>query len=381
MSRPEDYRFMARALELARRGLYSADPNPRVGCVVVAADRIVGEGWHERAGEPHAEVHALRAAGERARGATAYVTLEPCSHHGRTPPCADALIKAGVGRVIIAADDANPRVSGQGVARLRAAGIAVEQGVLAEPSESLNAGFLKRMRTGLPLVRLKLAVSLDGRTAMASGESQWITGPAARSDVQRLRARSSAVVTGVGTVLADNPSLTVRPAEMGDLGQACSPARQPLRVVLDSMLRTGPDAKVIGRDGRCVLVTGEQGLAGQARVRELMAAGGRVQGLEADNRPGIQPLLRWLAAEECNEVLVEAGPTLAGAFLSLGLVDEFWLYQAPTMLGSNARPMAVLPLDRMSQQLRLRQVDQRRVGEDLRTVFVPERSVIGDGAE
>ncbi len=379
MSRPEDYRFMARALELARRGLYSTDPNPRVGCVVVAGGRIVGEGWHERAGEPHAEVHALRAAGAQARGATVYVTLEPCSHHGRTPPCADALVDACVDRVVVAAGDANPRVSGQGMARLEAAGIDVEQGILATSAESLNAGFLKRMRTGLPLVRLKLAVSLDGRTAMASGESQWITGPAARSDVQRLRARSSAIVTGVGTVLADDPSLTVRTAEMGDLGQALEPSHQPLRVVLDSMLRTGPRARVIGGDGRCVVVTGKQGLASRTRVGQLMAAGARIQGLDADKRPDIHELLKWLATENCNEVLVESGPILAGAFLSLGLVDEFWLYQAPTLLGSDARPMAVMPFEHMAQQLRLRPLDQRRVGRDLRTIFVPERSLPRDG--
>jgi diaminohydroxyphosphoribosylaminopyrimidine deaminase/5-amino-6-(5-phosphoribosylamino)uracil reductase len=236
------------------------------------------------------------------------------------------------------------------------------------------------MRTGLPLVRLKLAVSLDGRTAMASGESQWITGPAARSDVQRLRARSSAIVTGVGTVLADDPALTVRTAEMGDLGQALEPSHQPLRVVLDSMLRTGPRARVIGRDGRCVVVTGKQGLAGQNRVGQLMAAGARVQGLDADKRPDIHALLKWLATESCNEVLVESGPILAGAFLSLGLVDEFWLYQAPTLLGSDARPMAVMPFERMAQQLRLHPLDQRRVGSDLRTIFVPERSQPRGGA-
>ena len=373
MATPTDYGFMARALELARRGLYSTDPNPRVGCVIVSAGQIVGEGWHERAGEPHAEVHALRSAGDKARGATAYVTLEPCSHHGRTPPCADALIEAGIARVVIGAGDANPQVAGQGTARLKAAGIAIESGVMAGPATALNAGFLKRMSQGRPLVRLKLAVSLDGRTAMASGESQWITGPQARSDVQRLRARSSAIVTGIGTVLADNPSLNVRPQDMGELGAACEPGRQPLRVILDSRLQLDPKARVIGHDGRCVVLTGSAGAEQRRIVGALVEAGARVQSLSSSrDQPDLRSVLEWLAAADANEILVEAGPTLAGAFLEQRLVDELWVYQAPTLLGSDARPMAVMPLQRMTQQMRLQRLDQRRVGEDLRTVFALE---------
>lgn len=369
MSRTDDFRFMARALELARRGLYSTDPNPRVGCLVVGQGKVVGEGWHVRAGEPHAEIHALRAAGELSRGATVYVTLEPCSHQGRTPPCADALVDAGVARVVVAAGDANPRVSGSGIARLRAAGIEVEEGVLAEEAAALNAGFLKRMGRGRPLVRLKLATSLDGRTAMASGESQWITGRAARADVQRLRGRSSAILTGIGTVMADNPSLNVRTAEMGHLGAAAEPARQPLRLVLDSRLRIRTDARIIGRDGRCVVVSGQAAARDHHKTGALMEAGARVHPVEGGERPDLEKVLDWLARSDCNEVLVEAGPTLAGEFLSRRLVDELWLYQAPTLLGSRARPMAEMPLDRMAEQLRLRPLDQRHLGEDLRTIF------------
>lgn len=369
MSLTDDFRFMARALELARRGLYSTDPNPRVGCLVVAHGEVVGEGWHLRAGEPHAEIHALRAAGERARGATIYVTLEPCSHQGRTPPCAEALIDAGVARVVVAAGDANPRVSGSGIARLRAAGIDVVEGVLAEQAAALNAGFLKRMGGGRPLIRLKVAISLDGRTAMASGESQWITGRAARSDVQRLRARSSAILTGIGTVMADNPSLNVRTGEMGDLGQAAEPSRQPLRLVLDSRLRIGTNARIIGQDGRCVVVSGLAVAGDHHRIGALMEAGARVHSIESPNRPDLEQVLDWLAGSDCNEVLVEAGPTLAGEFISRRLVDELWLYQASTLLGSRARPMAEMPLDRMAEQLRLRPLDQRHLGDDLRTIF------------
>ena len=366
----EDTRHMARALQLARRGLYSTAPNPRVGCVVVADGQVVGEGWHQRAGEPHAEVHALRQAGARARGATVYVTLEPCSHQGRTPPCADALVNAGVARVVVAMTDPNPQVAGQGLARLRAAGIEATAGVLEAEAEALNPGFYKRMRQGLPLVRLKLAMSLDGRTAMASGESQWITGAAARSDVQRLRARSGAVVTGIGTVIADDPALNVRLRDMGPLGDNAAPVVQPLRVVLDSALRIQPEARLFQNEGACLVVTTGMGQSVQpGTVAALLERGVDVVSL-ADTPPlALAPVLRLLAERQINDVLVEAGPTLAGAFIEQGLVDELWLYQAPTLLGSLARPLVNLELTRMQEQRRLRVLDRRQIGDDLRWIL------------
>lgn len=370
MSVSDDRRHMARALQLAERGLYSTDPNPRVGCVIVADGEVVGEGWHERAGEPHAEVHALRMAGDRARDATAYVTLEPCSHHGRTPPCADALIRAGVGRVVVAVEDPNPQVSGGGLQRLREAGIAVETGLLTAQAEAQNPGFLSRMRRGRPFVRIKLAASLDGRTAMASGESQWITGPEARADVQRLRARSSAIVTGIGTLLADRPSLTVREAEMGALGDYAPPRRQPLRVVMDAQLRSSADMPLFQQDGDCAVLTTQMALEAQAaQAADLRAAGVLVEAL--GNRSKVDPVatLDWLGRRGCNEVLVEAGPTLAGAFLSAGLVDEFWLYQAPVLLGSEARPLLELPLQRMTERVPLKVLDRRMLGQDQRMIL------------
>ncbi|MBS7690869.1 bifunctional diaminohydroxyphosphoribosylaminopyrimidine deaminase/5-amino-6-(5-phosphoribosylamino)uracil reductase RibD [Pseudomonas lalucatii] len=365
-----DQGFMARALELARKGLYSTHPNPRVGCVIVAAGRIVGEGWHARAGEPHAEVHALRQAGERARGATAYVTLEPCSHHGRTPPCADALVAAGVARVVAAMQDPNPQVAGNGLARLQQAGIEVLCGVLEGDARVLNGGFIKRMEQGLPLVRVKLAMSLDGRTAMASGESQWITGPAARAAVQRLRARSSVVLSGADTVLADGARLTVRPDELG-LGaelSALAAARPPLRVLVDGRLRVPLDVPFFQ--------------AGPALVATCAAAAARERFLEEGHEllavPGsnghvdLRRLLLALAARGANEVLVEAGPRLAGAFARQGLVDEYRLFVAPKLLGSSARPLLELPLTRMAEAPELRILDIRAVGEDWQIIAVPK---------
>ncbi len=338
MTTTDDARWMARALRLARRGLYTTDPNPRVGCVLVRDGRVVGEGWHERAGGPHAEVVALRQAGEAAHGATCYVTLEPCSHHGRTPPCADALVAAGVARVVAAMEDPNPRVRGRGLARLRAAGISVASGLMAGPARELNIGFVARMERGRPWLRLKSAASLDGRTAMASGESQWITGPAARRDVQRWRARASAVLTGVDTVLADDPALTVRPDELG-----VDPGRQPLRVVVDSRLRTPPDARLFRCPGP-VLVATTAG-ADAERVRALEAAGAEVLALAADGqgRVSLPELFRALAAREVNEVHTEAGARLSGALLAAGLADEWLLYQAPTVLGDGGRGLFHLP--------------------------------------
>ena len=372
MSLTDDTHYMSLALQLAERGLYSTHPNPRVGCVVVREGKVVGQGWHHRAGEPHAEVNALNDADDEARGATVYVTLEPCSHHGRTPPCADALIDSGVARVVIAVADTNPAVAGQGLARLEQAGIGVTTGILENPARELNGGFLRRMQGGRPWCRVKMAASLDGRTAMASGESQWITGPQARSDVQRLGARSAAIITGAGTVRADNPSLTVRPEELGDIGHKALPATEPLRVVLDRNLTTPPEARVITGSGSAVIVTTEAAIDA-TKSRLLRDNGAEVITVEpdGDGQPDLGAVIAELAARNINEVLIEAGPILAGAALASGIVDEFWLYQAPTLLGSNARPMAALSLDTMAQQHRMAVLDRRIVGGDQRIILQP----------
>lgn len=364
-----DAAYMATALQLARQGLFSTHPNPRVGCVIVAGGEVVGEGWHVRAGEPHAEVHALRQAGERARGATAYVTLEPCSHHGRTPPCAEALVRAGVGRVVAAMQDPNPQVAGRGLALLRAAGIAVACGVLESEARELNVGFIKRMERGLPYVRVKLAMSLDGRTAMASGESQWITGPAARAAVQRLRARSSVIITGADTVLFDNARLTVRADELGvDAEQAAlAAARPPLRVLIDGQLRVPLSAAFFQAGPTLVTCCDDDGCAA-----EYQAAGHELQALPRGNGHVDLPLLlAGLAAGGANEVLVEAGPRLAGAFARKGLVDEYQIFMAPQLLGSSARPLLDWPLEHMAEapQLAIREI--RAVGNDWRIIAVP----------
>lgn len=365
-----DQAFMARALELARKGLYSTHPNPRVGCVIVRDGNVVGEGWHAKAGEPHAEVHALRQAGDKARGATAYVTLEPCSHHGRTPPCADALVAAGVARVVAAMQDPNPQVAGRGLLRLMNAGISVQSGVLEAEARALNAGFVKRMEHGLPLVRVKLAMSLDGRTAMASGESQWITGPAARAAVQRLRARSSVVLSGADTVLADAARLTVRPDELG-LGAeltALAQARPPLRVLIDGRLRV-PLSAPFFQAGPALVATCAAATSRNRYVddgHELLAMPG------SNGHVDLRKLLLDLAGRGANEVLVEAGPKLAGAFARLGLVDEYQLFVAPKFLGSSARPLLDLPLARMAEAKPLKIVDMRAVGDDWRIIAVPD---------
>ncbi|WP_373190520.1 bifunctional diaminohydroxyphosphoribosylaminopyrimidine deaminase/5-amino-6-(5-phosphoribosylamino)uracil reductase RibD [Halomonas sp.] len=367
--------WMARALTLARRGRYTTDPNPCVGCVLVKDDRVVGEGWHERAGEPHAEIHALRAAGGRARGATAYVTLEPCSHQGRTGPCALALVEAGVARVVVAMQDPNPRVAGQGIARLREAGVEVAVGVLEEQALALNPGFVMRMSHGRPFVRLKMAMSLDGRTAMRSGESQWITGPQARREVQRLRARSSAILTGVETIIFDNARLTVRPEQLElPAGEALT-TRQPLRVVVDSRLRLPLAAACLRELGRTLVVT----LKGHdpERCERLQAAGAEVVAMPAgaDGRIDLDALLRHLAAaEQANEVLLETGATLAGAMLAAGLIDEMQLFVAPTLLGGEARPLFALPgLTLMAQKKGLDIHDIRAVGQDWRITARPRQ--------
>lgn len=358
-----DAAHMGRALALARRGLWTTDPNPRVGCVIAHGEQVVGEGWHRRAGEPHAEVEALCAAGERARGATAYVTLEPCSHHGRTPPCTDALIAAGVARVVFAAGDPNPRVNGGGAARLEAAGIAVQSGLAAAAARALNAGFFSRMTRGRPHVRVKVGASIDGGTALANGASRWITSPEARADVQRLRARSSAVATGSGTVLADDPRLDVR------LEGA---TRQPLRVVLDARLRIPPQARVFAPPGEALLLTRAD--ADVARLAQLRARGLRVAGIPGGSEGGLdlRATLALLAAEEVNELLVEGGPVITGAFLAAGLVDEFVFYLSPSLLGGGSRRIAELPLlEDLEARWRFTFADVRRVGPDLRLTLVP----------
>ena len=351
-----DERAMGRALELAALGLETTDPNPRVGCVLVRDGTIVGEGWHRCAGEAHAEVRALEAAGARAQGATAYVTLEPCNHFGRTPPCTEALIGAQVARVVFATQDPNPQVQGSGAQRLRAAGIRVEQGLCAAAAEALNVGFFRRMRTGLPYVRVKLAMSLDGRTALANGRSHWITGPAARADVQRWRARSSAVLTGIGTVLADDPELTVR--------EPAGALRQPARVVLDTHWRTPASARLL-RSPAPVIIFGARASAPPPAL--AAAAGARL--IETDPRD-LRAVLSTLARMKCNEILVEAGAVLAGAFLAAGFADELIVYMAPLLLGPQARALAELPLlERLEGALRFELHDTRLCGGDLRLIL------------
>ncbi len=355
----DDHLWMAHAHRLAARGLYTTHPNPRVGCVLVKDGKLIGEGYHVEAGGWHAEIHALHEAGEQATGATAYVTLEPCSHQGRTPPCSDALIAAGIERVVIALEDPNPAVAGRGIQRLQDAGIVVQSGLQADGCEQLNPGFLKRMRHGRPYVRVKMAQSLDGRTAMASGESQWITGPEARYDVQRLRAQSAAIMTGVGTVLTDNPSLNVR--------ELNARFKQPLRVILDPQATTPPHAILFSIPSPILIAVAEDAQIPEAWLHNeqisllpLSASGDRLD---------LSRLMEVLADMEINEVHVEAGATLSGALIEQQLVDELVIYTAPLLLGSDARPLFHLPLASMSEKIRLKRVDQRMVGNDQRVVL------------
>lgn len=358
-----DYRHMARALQIARRGLYSAHPNPRVGCVLVAGGESVGEGWHALTGAAHAEVLALEAAAGRARGATAYLTLEPCAHTGRTGACADALIAAGVGRVVAAMRDPFPQVAGNGFEKLRAAGISVDIGLMQDEARELNRGFLSRVERGRPWVRLKMASSLDGATAMLSGESRWITGAAARRDVQRLRAQSGAILTGVGTVNADDPALTLRDDFAG--------MPQPMRAIVDSRLSINRNAKLLQDGGRTVLFCADDSRREDAadldtEIVKLPARGGR---------PSLLAVLRHLAEREINDVLVEAGPTLAGGLLMAGLVDELVIYQAPHIMGTETRRLAVTPgWSRLADRLQLRVTDRRAIGADLRITALPTAS-------
>lgn len=363
--------FMSQALQLARLGIYSTSPNPRVGCLIVKEGEIVGRGWHQKAGEGHAEVLALREAGAQAQGATAYVTLEPCSHFGRTPPCAQALIDAGVHTVVGACFDPNPQVAGRGYQMLEAAGIEVITGVLQAQAEQLNAGFMQRMRTGLPRVSVKLAQSLDGRTAMQSGESQWITGPQARQDVQRLRAQSCAIITGADSVLIDNPSMNVRFAEAG-IELAESLQRQPLRVIVDGQQRMTGAENIFQQAGDILIAHQDEAAYRFSRSENLGKLLFWQSPTTANNKVDLTALLQHLAQQECNEVLVESGAQLAGAFVEQNLVQQLILYCAPTLLGNLARPLLSLPFSKMQQQRRWQWQDVRMIGNDLRLTLTPE---------
>lgn len=350
-----DERWMGQALALASLGVNTTTPNPAVGCVIVDNQgRLVGQGYHQRAGGPHAEIHALREAGDKARGATAYVTLEPCNHQGRTGPCSQALIDAGIARVVYAMEDPNPLVCGQGLARLRAAGIEVIGPCLEAQARLLNRGFIKRMSEGLPFLTCKLAMSLDGRTAMANGESQWITGEAAREDVQTLRAKSCAIITGIGTVLADNPSLTWR------INRPEGVTRQPMRVVLDRQLRTPPTAAILQQPGTTWLISETA-----APVNSPLAP--FVKNLPDD----LPAVMHWLGAEGCNEVLLESGSKLAGRFLAAGLIDELVVYLAGTLMGSSALPLFELPLEHMSERVGLKIHSICPIGNDWKIIATP----------
>lgn len=354
-----DHAFMARALRLAERGLFTTMPNPRVGCVIVKDGVIVGEGWHEQAGKPHAEVHALRAAGSQARGATAFVTLEPCSHHGRTPPCANALIDAGIARVVAAMRDPNPQVAGRGLELLTLAGIDVQVGLLEAEARELNIGFIARMTRGRPWIRLKTASSLDGKTALANGASKWITASPARSDVQRWRARACVILTASGTVLADDPHMNVREIEI---------PRQPLKVIVDSTLRTPLDAKIL-RGGAFIACAAAE----PSRRAALEAAGAQVLEMpDAHGRVDLNRLMSELGRQGINEVHVEAGATLNGALLAAGLVDEWLSYVAPVAMGDAARGLFNIPeLTDMAERRRFKLLDAAMLGADLRLRLRP----------
>jgi diaminohydroxyphosphoribosylaminopyrimidine deaminase/5-amino-6-(5-phosphoribosylamino)uracil reductase len=366
-----DHAFMARAIALTGRGRETATPNPNVACVIVKDGRIVGEGWHAKAGEPHAEAHALAAAGESAAGATVYVTLEPCAHHGRTGPCADKLAAAHVARVVAAMQDPFPEVNGKGAARLRAAGIRVDVGLMEREAREVHRGFLSRVTRGRPWITLKAAASLDGRIALANGESRWITGEAARRDVHAMRARACAVLTGIGTVLRDDPELTVRHV-------AC--LRQPRRVLIDSRLDVSPEARILKGEPPIIFT-----VSPDARKRALLeAAGAEVVAAPIDPvKPGktdLAAIARELGRRGFNEVMVETGAKLNGSLLAAGVVDEVVLYLAPQFLGDTAQGLFALPeFTSLDQALRPQVIDVRAVGDDIRVTarFVP--SPLGEG--
>jgi diaminohydroxyphosphoribosylaminopyrimidine deaminase/5-amino-6-(5-phosphoribosylamino)uracil reductase len=368
----QDALYMAQAIRLAERGQLTVRPNPAVGCVIVKANQVVGEGWHIRAGTPHAEVHALRMAGDHARGATAYVTLEPCSHYGRTPPCCDALTAAGVVRVVVAMQDPNPLVAGSGIARLRAAGIHVDVGLMETSARGLNVGFLSRMERGLPFVRAKVGASLDGKTALLNGQSQWITSEAARADVQQLRSRSGAIITGIGTLLTDNPSLNVRLAGFESF--------QPLRVILDTRLRSPLDAQLFGLSGELLILTSAQALTQQAeKVDALTQLGVRVLpvALDESGRLNLASVMKLLASDfTINDVLIEAGANLTANAIAVGMVDELWWYTSGAIMGEARSALAGMPLFGSMQQVpRWRLLEQRLIGEDVRSRWVPPAAV------
>lgn len=359
--------FMSRAIQLAKRGQYTTHPNPRVGCVLVKNGQVIAEGYHQRPGEGHAEVNALKIAAETAKGSTVYVTLEPCSHTGKTPPCANALIEAGVSNVIVAMQDPNPQVSGSGISALKKAGINVTSGILEEQARALNPGFINRMEHGLPFVRVKMATSLDGRTALASGESKWITGVAARQDVQYWRAKSSAILTGIGTILADDPSLTVRlsASELDIKGEV----RQPLRVILDSQLKCPVNAKLLSLPGRTLIYT--QSISTKA-IQALESAGAEVVRIEQAGLNGnlsLTTVLQDLAKREVNEIHTEAGAKLCGSLIQEGLSSELLLYMAPHILGSDGLGAFHLPqLKTMQHRIKLSIKDMRAIGDDWRII-------------
>jgi diaminohydroxyphosphoribosylaminopyrimidine deaminase/5-amino-6-(5-phosphoribosylamino)uracil reductase len=351
-----DHQYMSRALQLAKKGIYTTAPNPNVGCVLVKDGEVIGEGWHEKYGEAHAEINALKQAGKKAEGATAYVTLEPCCHQGKTPPCADALIKAKIKRVVAAMIDPHTKVAGKGLEQLESAGIFVERGLLEEQAKALNLGFIKRMQKRLPYVRCKLAMSLDGRTAMASGESKWITSAAAREDVQLLRAKSNAILTGVGTVLADDPSMTVRLDGIDS---------QPLRVVVDTHLSMSPNAKMLKEKGKTILMTCS---AAEHIAQALKSAGADIHMMPyCNSNVDLKSVLQQLSDMHINDVLLETGATLSGAMLQAGLIDELIIYMAPVLMGNDARGLFSLPgMETMQDKIELEIIDQRIVGQDIR---------------
>lgn len=363
-----DYQHMSRALQIAQRGLYSTDPNPRVGCVIVKDNSVLAEGWHQKAGHPHAEIEALKNASENntfadVSGATCYVSLEPCAHHGRTPPCTEALIKAGIRRVVAATIDPNPLVAGKGLQQLNEAGIETGSGLMEAQARELNPGFEMRMKQGRPFVRCKLAMSLDGKTALANGQSQWISSDESRMDVQRLRARSSAVMTGIGTVIADDPSMSVR---LSGSSEWTKHGRQPLRVILDSDLEISPDAKILGLPGDVIIFNASE--CGDKK-KQLANLGVEMVSVEAKRGSAfLEYVLRYLAREkEINEVLLETGSTLSGEMLQAGFIDELIIYLAPTLLGQDAKALFQLPLiDNMSDRISLNISDIRTIGKDIR---------------
>lgn len=351
---------MALALGLARRGLFTTDPNPRVGCVITDGQRVKGQGWHREAGGPHAEIAALQDAAGPVDGHTAYITLEPCSHHGRTPPCTEALLEAGIGRVVVAVRDPHPQVNGGGLQRLQEAGVRVETGLMVAQAEGLNPGFFSRHRRGRPWIRVKSAISLDGRIALRNGDSKWISSEASRADVQQWRARSSAILTGIGTVLADNPAMTARPGQ---------PAKQPRRVIVDSRWRTPPGAAILAGEPPALVV----GNAAVPVPGPLSDSGAETLGLPLTaGGIDLHALMETLAAREINEVQVEAGSRLCGALLQAQLIDEILLYQAPVLLGDGGpAPFAIGPLESMAQRSHLKRLETVRFGDDTRLRFQP----------